>query len=47
MKQVWTDTELSEHWTLHDNDYTGSVAFFDFCKLAVFIKRNYPVRANA
>jgi hypothetical protein len=25
----------------------GSVAFFDFCKLAVFIKRNYPVRANA
>ncbi len=22
MKQVWTDTELSEHWTLHDDDYT-------------------------
>ncbi|MCP4287143.1 MAG: Tn3 family transposase [Gammaproteobacteria bacterium] len=22
MKQVWTEAELSEHWTLHDEDYT-------------------------
>ncbi len=22
MKQVWTETELSEHWTLYDDDYT-------------------------
>jgi hypothetical protein len=47
MKQVWTDTELSEHWTLHDNDYTLLKGKTGQSRLALAVQlRHYQLYAR-